>query len=170
MEEEKRENMSAEEQAQQAMMQEAEKAQKALSDAKEDMIRTIYKSIDYRNLFSMVGQPDRYQDFMDYVQEYEKSVKSEDNQEIPEPKLWHEFLDNTAIDAKTIGLMWDYIISFVINVSIGSSQLIVGTVYDNVIVPQFERVQEFNENIAHTIGNLAKIVDDLEKRVNSMNK
>ena len=146
------------------------KAQEAMENAKNELIRNVYNSINYRALFETVGQLDKYDAFEKYVTEYEKNTKDavEKGDTMPPALPWHHFLEDGSISVMNVAEMWDQIIQLATYVSITSAQVIDGTIYDTVTAPQFNNVQDFLEQFAHAMGAMTRRVETLEQKVSEL--
>lgn len=147
------------------------RAQKAMDDAKKELIKNIINSINYSALFDSIGQTDNYEKFAKYVREYEKQAKEaeKENDMMPHALPWYHFIDeNSPIVAMNMAMMWEHIIGYTIHVAIASAQVVDGVVYDTVTAPQFENVQNFLEKVAGAMGSMQKTIDDMSTKITAL--
>lgn len=144
-----------------------------------EFVVDLYKKIDTKSLFEALRQPEKNDIFTEYmkgieekimaIQEEKKKAENCDNATLAEDTKveilpWWDFLDEKPIDAKMLGQIWDNIINTTVRISIQASQAVTDAIYDNVIGPQFANTQRNLEGFAHGIGELARHVDELEKK------
>lgn len=144
-----------------------------------DFVVDIYRRIDTKTLFESLGQPDKTDAFAEYMKTVEERLKTFEEEKKKSEELgihlsdestkieirpWWDFLDEKPVNAKMLGLIWDNIINSIVRISIQASQTTTNTVYDYVVAPQFANTQTNLESFAHGIGELARKVDDLEKK------
>lgn len=149
---------------------EIEQLQKAIDRGRMAVINGTYKSINYENLFTLFGQPEKYETFKQKQEEHKMEVDklieeykdSTVKPEFPKAPLWSDFLDDKD-QPLTVGMMadiWNVLVSMMIKIGLDSGEAMTGSIYDALIGQQLLSVQGDLETFSAAIGNIQRRLDD----------
>lgn len=125
------------------------------------LITNVYNSVDYENIFKLLGQEDNYKKFDAYIMEMaEQDFKLPEGEEV---KPWWSFLEDKPATIGQTAQVIEYFISMSLNVGIAAAKVVTSTLYDTLVYSQFHGVQRQHEMFAFELGRMRREVDRLHE-------
>jgi hypothetical protein len=134
---------------------------KLIDSACRQFVENVYNSVDYKSMFNLLGQPEKYAEFEAYVADYTSGRKKLEEGE--SARLWGSFLEDKPLTSLQGANLIDQVTSMMLSISISAGKVISGVIYDVVIGNQFMNVQLQHEQFAGAIGELHRRLERIEQ-------
>lgn len=132
--------------------------------ATEQFARNVYGSFDYKGMFEILGQPEKYPLFEQYIEEHVVDAATGELKlaEGEKPRMWSSFFDDKPVSAPMVANIIEALHNSIVSISIGAARVVDGSIYDSVIGPQIAASRSQDERFAAALGNLQRRVERLE--------